>query len=223
VAFALDCLEAQLLPCQPLPVPVPLLQGDPEQLLQDWRGRSQRPGCIKLKVGRTTARQTQALVQGLLAESPELRLRLDANRAWSLSEGLDRVSSLPLSNIDYIEEPCTHWQDSVRLHRQTGVPWALDEHTRLLDVQAAGLPGLNMLVIKPTLLGGFGQCRAWIDAGRARGVAACISSSYETETGLGLLARLARMWTPGVPPGLDTAGIFAPLPSPGDALDAPRF
>ncbi|MGO3347036.1 MAG: o-succinylbenzoate synthase, partial [Halomonadaceae bacterium] len=65
-------------------------------------------------------------------------------------------------------------------------------------------PQLKTLVIKPTLIGSLSDCEALVQRARTGNLRVVVSSSFESDLGLGLLARLAGEWAPKEPPGLDT-------------------
>lgn len=52
-------------------------------------------------------------------------------------------------------------------------------------------PQLKTLVIKPMLIGSLRDCEALVQRARAGNLRVVISSSFESDLGLGLLARLA--------------------------------
>ena len=59
-------------------------------------------------------------------------------------------------------------------------------------------------MIKPSLVGSLSICGALVQRARAGNLRVVISSSFESDLGLGLLSRLASVWAPDEPPGLDT-------------------
>ncbi|MEH6822514.1 MAG: o-succinylbenzoate synthase [Motiliproteus sp.] len=193
------------------PVSYPLLQDEPEAMLQQWRclATTQQPASLKLKLARRSLAREIALVQALLRETPELRLRIDCNQGWTLQQAQQFLTAIPRATIDYLEEPCRDLQQSLELTEQTGVALALDESLRLPGFILPKHPALAALILKPSLTGSLQQLRDWIELGQKRGVRVILSSSYESSLGLAQIAALATQLTPAEAPGLDTARAFS--------------
>jgi len=188
----------------PLPVNALLSMASSEACLAD-ADRSVARGfrCLKMKVGRADpedevrrVRQVRERVAG------RARLRLDANRAWTLEQAVYFMEGVGDTAIDYLEEPLADLKDLPALLQRRLLPVALDESLpELKDLPA----GLAAVVLKPTLLGGFSACREL--AAQAEGVAAVpvVSALFETGVGLRAAARLATAISPqGTAAGLDT-------------------
>lgn len=149
--------------------------------------------AVKLKVGRRSVDRDVDRVRTLTqALSPAVALRLDANRAWSLAEGIafaEAVADVPLA---YVEEPLAEPGRLGRLVERTGLPVALDETTRERAPEE-GEPSVPVtaVVLKPTLLGGLAPTLRWARWARSVGASPVISSSYESGVGTRLLVRLA--------------------------------
>lgn len=161
----------------------------------------------KLKLGQASPQRDAGRVAALLAVQPGLRLRLDANRLWTLAQALEFAAGLSpaqRSRIEFLEEPCRTPGDSLAFAADSGIALAWDESLREPDFVLTAAAGLRAIVIKPTLLGDLQRCRALIDQAQALGLVAVISSSIESSLGLGQLARLAAWLTPHTRPGLDT-------------------
>ncbi|MBZ5488444.1 o-succinylbenzoate synthase [Halomonas aquamarina] len=211
VQFGFDCARrawAERLPESP--APYPLLQGTPAHLmiaievrLKAWRAAP--PERLKLKVARYPINEELAVIKRLSKRLPTTRLILDANGGFSREQALHFCARLPAGQVDYLEEPCAALADTIAVAEATGVPFALDETlSRHLPWQAH--PQLAALVIKPTLVGSLAACEALVERARALNLRVVISSSFESDLGLAGLARLAREWALGEPPGLDTGG-----------------
>lgn len=162
---------------------------------------------VKVKVGRASIRDDVRWLTQLEEQSGgTVRWRLDANRKWALSEALEICEAIQPLSIDYLEEPLADLSEWGKLSAYSRIPLALDEHLEALnpsDLDA--LPGLAVLVLKPTLRGGWTACRRWAVEADKRDVSITISSSFETEIGLTAATELARC-LPGQQnaPGLDT-------------------
>ncbi|WP_249977872.1 o-succinylbenzoate synthase [Vreelandella olivaria] len=209
VQFGFDCAQYRWPTSFPVPfTPYPLLQGAPLELMDaldsivaGWGAAP--PLRLKLKVARYSAEDELALITRLALRLPAVKLILDANGGWSRDEAQRFCQRLPLEQIDYLEEPCADFTDSIAVAEATGVNIALDE-TLSRGVDWPHHPGIAALVIKPTLIGAFSTCEALIHRAMENDLRVVLSSSFESDLGLGLLARLNSEWAPNEPPGLDT-------------------
>ena len=160
--------------------------------------RTPKGGIIKLKV----ARRTSGEVTRIMAEHPEARFRLDANRAWGLDEALTFCRALDPARVEFMEEPLCDFSNYDAFNNATPVSFALDES--LLEQSPRAWENLKALVIKPSLLGGLKKSIGLIDWAHGAGKYAVVSSMYESGVGIHHLAALAAAKTPDVPAGLDT-------------------
>ncbi|MCS2610998.1 o-succinylbenzoate synthase [Halomonas dongshanensis] len=205
VAFGLDCAQRQWPPsAHPLVKPYPLWQGTPQELIE--RLSTIEPGSLsrlKLKVARYPLDDEYRLIQTLATHLPPGALVLDANRGWSKSQALAFCSRLPEGLVAYIEEPCETFAASLAVASATGLSLGLDE-TLARNEPWHAHPRVGALIIKPTLIGTLARCEALVAKARLHGMAIVVSSSFESDVGLGHLARLAAEWAPDIAPGLDT-------------------
>lgn len=226
VAFGLSCACAELeqsLPGAADYRAAPLCTGDPDEL---FAMLSALPGekSAKVKVGLYEAVRDGMMVNLLLEAVPDLRLRLDANRAWTplKAEQFARyVNPQWRDRIAFIEEPCRTRDESRVFAQQYGIAIAWDESLREADFRFVAEPGVAAVVIKPTLTGSLQRVREQVEAAHAAGLQAVISSSIESSLGLSQLARIAAWLTPDAVPGLDTLTLMqAQLlrPWPGSTL-----
>lgn len=212
-AFGLSCALAELdgsLPDSADYRAAPLCAGDPDELfarLADLPGDK----VAKVKVGLYEAVRDGMVVNLLLEAIPDLRLRLDANRAWTPLKARQFAQYVYPQNrprIAFLEEPCQTADESRAFARETGIAIAWDESLREPGLQIAAEPGLKAVVIKPTLTGSLQKVREQVVAAHAAGLEAVISSAVESSLGLTQLARLAAWFTPGTIPGLDTLSLM---------------
>jgi O-succinylbenzoate synthase len=188
----------------------PLCTGDPDEL---FALLSAMPGekVAKIKVGLYEAVRDGMVANLLLEAIPDLRLRLDANRAWTplkAQQFAKYVNPAYRSRIAFLEEPCKTRDDSRAFARETGIAIAWDESLREADFAFVAEPGVSAVVIKPTLTGSLDKVREQVTAAHALGLTAVISSSIESSLGLTQLARIAAWLTPDTIPGLDTLNLM---------------
>ena len=213
VAFGLSCALAEIsgeLPQAADYRAAPLCTGDPDELFEML---SAIPGekIAKVKVGLYEAVRDGMVVNLLLEAMPDLRLRLDANRAWTplkAQQFAKYVNPDFRPRIAFIEEPCKTREQSREFARETGIAIAWDESLREPDFEFAAEPGLSAVVIKPTLTGSLEKVRQQVEQAHALGLTAVISSSIESSLGLTQLARIAAWLTPQTMPGLDTLSLM---------------
>ena len=140
---------------------------------------------LKLKVGLDVAREVQAL-QAIRSEHRTLPLRLDGNGNLSVEELRAYADAFERLELEMFEEPVSGeaWSEVLELP----LPWALDESLLDVDASLRALESerVRALVLKPTVLGGFGACFEW--AGRAAVVGADVTVSHTFD---GPIARAA--------------------------------
>lgn len=217
IAFGLSLLHAKLSgkldALRPLTTAVPLIYQPTDapkaELMAKIAKLDSSVRSVKVKVAQTSMEDELSLIYGILSQRPDLKLRLDANRGFSLEQALDFAACLPLDSIEYIEEPCQQPQDNQTLYRAIPLPYALDESLNDPDYQFVMQEGLTALVIKPMLLGSIEKLQRLIDEAHCYGVRCILSSSLERSLGINDLAHLAAILTPDEIPGLDTLHAFS--------------
>ncbi len=163
---------------------------------------------LKVKMGALAPADDRRRLEALLAEAPpRVRLRLDANRAWTPRQALTVLEGLPVDRIEYVEEPLVpaHLDDLDEVHRRCGLLFALDETladprrwAELLRREAVGA-----MVLKPTLLGGLFPALALGAAARARDKQVVVTTTLEAGVGTAACLHLAAA-VATAPCGLDT-------------------
>ncbi len=185
-----------------------LLIGTIEDMIKQERAAA-REGydTVKLKVGRLDPADEVKLLHTINAHaSDEVRFRLDANRAWTPDAADRYLSVLTEMNVEYVEEPFAEARASLAWSQGTGVPIALDESLRYMEPSALrAFAGLRAVILKPTLLGGFGRCLEFAEVAREIGAYPVVSAMMETGVGTVSLARFAACLSDeDVAAGLDT-------------------
>lgn len=154
---------------------------------------------LKLKVGGIPIDEDVARVQAVRdAVGRDIRLRIDANRAWSEADAIRALHALHETQLEYCEEPASDPEALARVKKAVPVPIAADEGVvdlasarRLVESDAA-----DVLVIKPMALGGLHPARAIATMARERGVDVVVTGMLDTPVGrrgaLHLAASLGR-------------------------------
>lgn len=162
--------------------------------------------CLKLKVGQQRIDQEIALVRALRAVAgPEITLRLDANRAWSIEQAMTFMDGIRDLGVDYVEEPLDDPEGLPALSSRCNVPIALDETVpEIASEDLKAYTWAHAIVLKPMLLGGITAARRFARRALDVGVKPVISASFETGIGLLGLVMLSAACPADIPAGLDT-------------------
>ncbi|WP_138429536.1 o-succinylbenzoate synthase [Fodinibius saliphilus] len=111
---------------------------------------------IKFKVGRSIETEYQQLRE-IRSTFPELTIRLDANRAWTLEEAITNCKLFSPLDIEYLEEPLKRATTQMykELFQATNLPLGIDETIIKDDFWPDILPFTSHVIIKPMVLGNF--------------------------------------------------------------------
>ena len=165
---------------------------------------------VKVKVGGGALAEDADRVAAVRAAlGPGGRIRLDANGAWDVEDAIAALARLARFDLELVEQPVAGLDALARVRRRSAVPVAADESVRSLDDarRLAELQAADAVVVKVQPLGGV---RAALQVIEAAGVAAIVSSLYETSIGLAAGVALAAA-LPELPYacGLGTAALLA--------------
>jgi len=196
-------LARLLNPDAPTSVAMNGLVSGPKKDAADAAGRLVRAGytTLKLKAGGLPAElEADRIAVVREAMGPGTRLRVDANRAWSVATARSVLGGLgsqaEAAAIDYVEEPARDLAGFRALGALGLTPLALDEGLgELAPAGLADIAGLHAVVLKPTLLGLEGAA-AFAREARRLGLGAVVGSTFESGIGIGILAQLAAAWAP---------------------------
>jgi o-succinylbenzoate synthase len=205
-------LARLLAPQAPLEVPASALlaAGSMAELAREaQRAAAEGYGTVKLKVGFDDDYARAAVVRD--AVGPEVKLRLDANGAWTAEEALCRLRELAPLGIELCEQPTP---DLAGLEG-CPVPLAADE---MLAADAEGaLDRARTLVLKPMLLGGLSATLELARRAHVRGLSVIVTTSLEGpvgRAGAAHLAAAALALGPQPAAGIATGRLFAEGPDP---------
>ena len=184
---------------------------------------------LKVKVGVAPLDRELEAIRHLSARLPaDVRLRLDANRAWTLAtaaELLDGLSPIA-SRIECLEEPCAESTDIQLRTLQAQAPFALalDESlpARGWPLDPEQLP-LRRLVLKPGVVGGLRPTLSLARRAQAAGLEVVITSLVESAAGLWSSAQLAAATGSRLAHGLATADWLAADLGPAPVIQGGRI
>ncbi len=152
--------------------------------------------CIKMKIGAIDFEKELALLKMLRESSKDLIIRVDANGAFDTMHVFRHLNSLDMYDIHSIEQPIMAGQmEAMQLiSKRSPVPIALDEEliTVTDPVQKRELLRFinpDYIILKPTLLGGFGSTLEWIKIAEDIGIGWWITSALESNISLNAIAQ----------------------------------
>lgn len=165
---------------------------------------------FKIKVaepGQSLADDTARLSR-VHALRPDARLRVDANRAWSVDEACAAIAAFArIAELEYVEQPCGSVEELAEVRRRVRTPIAADESIRKASdpYRVAELAAADVAVCKVAPLGGV---RPLVRISRELGLDITVASALDTAVGMdaGLVA--AKL-TGSRAAGLATQNLFA--------------
>ena len=173
--------------------------------------------CIKMKIGAIDFDAEVALLKTIRKEfsSNEIELRVDANGAFKPKNALEKLKILSELDLHSIEQPIKQGQlqDMALLCENTPLPIALDEELIGIFSTQEKQEVLKMvkpqfIILKPSLVGGFGGTTEWIDIAEKNNVDWWITSALESNIGLNAIAQFTHTLKNKLPQGLGTGGLF---------------
>jgi o-succinylbenzoate synthase len=154
--------------------------------------------CIKIKVGAIDFSEECRLIEGIRKEygSDQIEIRLDANGGFNEKNVRERLRTLAQYDIHSIEQPVKPQQYLLmrQLCAENIIPIALDEELIGTDDKNIKAKLLEMIlpqyiILKPSLLGGFGACEEWIDIATSMRIDWWATSALESNIGLNAIAQ----------------------------------
>lgn len=192
-----------------------LTANDPEVLRAEaTRARAAGYRAVKIKLGSgTLARDVARLRAAREGGGPSLRLRADANGAWSVRQALEALEALASFDLEYVEQPVAaeDVDGLAEVRRKSAVRVAADEsvasESGVLRMLAAG--AADVVVLKPAMLGGAERALELAARARQAGVEVVFTHALESAVGARHALHCAAAWgdARGVH-GLVTAGLF---------------
>ena len=173
--------------------------------------------CLKMKVGSLDFEEELKILAWIRKHHPEedMVLRLDANGAFSPETALEKLKRLSDFGIHSIEQPVSsgQWEAMALLCEKSPVSIALDEELvhclSLADKKKMfEIISPQAVVLKPSLLGGFGETQEWIDLARSHHIPWWVTSALESNLALNAISQFTAENSPGLTQGLGTGGLY---------------
>jgi O-succinylbenzoate synthase len=208
-------LESAFVPCEypkDVSIGVNAIIGDNEDPYRASIRALEEFGCntVKIKVGLDTSndvKRIDAVIQAFreAEKLSDLRIRLDANGRWNVSQAWEALSELEGAPIEYVEQPCQSVQELRELHRKINVPIALDESIRIDGQHQIG-DFADLAIIKVSPLGGINAIEKLITK---LDVPIRISGALESGVGLSASLLAAHTFAASEVAGLGTGMLLA--------------
>jgi o-succinylbenzoate synthase len=167
---------------------------------------------LKLKVGVLPVEEELRAIRRIRVALPEVKLRLDANRAWTRTEAVDFCTKVEPMGIEYIEDPTSNTDALQALRAHSDIRVAIDElwtPEYILSGQA-DWKLCDVLVLKPVRIGSHTLIKKIQSAAQSHGVRTVYTTMFDTSIGiactLGLMREIADH---NIAHGLDTARLLA--------------
>ena len=162
-------------------------------------------GCVKLKVGaaRSVDEERRRVAAVRQALGTGIRLRIDANGAWSVEQAVCAVRELEEYGLEMVEQPVEAGDlpGLARVRAAVDVPIAADEDVtnveaaeRVLEAGAA-----DVLVVKPMVVGGLRPARRIVEMAAAGGASVVVTTTIDAGIGTAAALHLAATLPPGGP------------------------
>ncbi len=173
--------------------------------------------CIKMKIGAIGFDKEIELLKSIRKRYPkeEIELRVDANGAFSHTDAFDKLEVLSSLDLHSIEQPILQgqWNTMRDLCANTPLPIALDEELiGITDVTKKEELLLTIkpqyIILKPSLVGGYGGSNEWVDLAEKYGIGWWITSALESNIGLNAIAQWTATLENKMPQGLGTGSLF---------------
>ena len=173
--------------------------------------------CIKLKIGAIDFQTELDILKSIRNEFSvsDIELRVDANGAFSPNDALEKLKRLSEYQLHSIEQPIKpkQFDAMAQLCKATPLPIALDEELigvfskeNKQDLLQTIKP--QYIILKPSLVGGFGGSQQWIDSAENLNIKWWITSALESNIGLNAIAQWTYTLKNTMPQGLGTGSLF---------------
>lgn len=196
-------VKSPTVPCNGL-----IMVGDEQETVREIQHRIDRGfQTLKVKISPTSLESTlRALRASNLPATT--RLRLDANRSFSITEWTAVAADLASLPIEYVEEPVTKPEALGVLTANSEIPIAIDETTRDTAPEEWLRWKLRSVVLKPSLNGGLLSLLPLISLIEGHGAYVTLSSSFESGVGLRSITLLSSLFEQVGTIGVDTASFL---------------
>lgn len=203
----------------PVNATVSLISSNAGKKIDQFLARGYR--TIKVKIGKNFKQEYERL-NDIRLNYPNLSIRVDANRAWTLKGAIQNCQKLQELNLEYCEEPLQNpsVNNFRRLNEQTKVPLAIDESLLGCKDWKGLLPHTTFIILKPMVLGSLLRIFNISKEGQKHGNKIIITTCLETAIGRMMTANIAMgIGTKKYAHGLATASMLKNKVQPDHFLE----
>ncbi|MFB6168227.1 MAG: dipeptide epimerase [Haloferacaceae archaeon] len=190
--------------------------GDPETMAERAEAAVERGhGVLKLKLGTDRDRER---VEAVREATPDVRVRVDANEAWTPREAVRKSAWLADAGVEFVEQPVPAQNpEGLRFVYEHGdLPVAADESCRTLSDVPQVADRADIANLKLMKCGGLREARRMVATARAHGLEVMLGCMVETSASIAAACHL----TPLVDyADVDGALLLADGADPYEALD----
>ncbi len=168
---------------------------------------------LKIKLGAKSLGEDLARIDSVRRSvGKNIKIRLDANAAWSFSSALRALEALASRDIEFLEQPvaANNIAELAALRAKKLVPIAADEaacsQAQALTVLRAN--AADLLILKPALNGGLGASFAIARAARERNIEVLVTTALDGAVGAIGALHLAAALSCRRACGLATSSVF---------------
>jgi len=213
-----EVFEQQFTKGVPIPINGLVWMGPIEQMLEEADRKVQEGfKAIKFKIGAHDFERECSMLESFRAKysSEQIEIRLDANGAFNLENGISKLQQLSSFSIHSVEQPIPagSWKDMGKIVSNSEIPIALDEELIGVDPFQKGAELIEVcnpsyLILKPNLLGGFSVCDKWVDLAATHGISWWATSALESNIGLNAIAQWTATKDTDMAQGLGTGSLY---------------
>lgn len=149
---------------------------------------------LKVKVGRDFEHEKKIL-QSLRSQFPSIKLRIDANQAWTKEQAIKNLDKLDSLEIEYCEQPVSKDQHASlkAVKEAVNIPIAADESVRnknsALELSENNVASL--FILKPMLMGTFDNIFVTNRVANTHNIETVFTTSLESTVGRAAIVALA--------------------------------
>lgn len=149
---------------------------------------------LKVKVGIDFSKE-QRILKSLRLKYPDIKIRIDANQAWSTEEAINNLKTLEDLDIEYCEQPVPkHELSSLKeVTNSVNIPTAADESVRnkRSAEELSNIKAINVLILKPMLMGTFNDIFVTKDVADTHNIEVVFTTLLESAIGRAATAAIS--------------------------------
>lgn len=151
---------------------------------------------LKLKVGQGSSYNDEVLLSSVReAIGTKIKLRIDANQAWTAREAIKRIQKLEEYTLEYVEQPSAkgNLMSMREINESVEVKIAADESlSSLSDLEdIIKTNAADILVVKPNRIGGFSKTLEVISEAIRSKKFVVVTTSLDSSLGIAATATIA--------------------------------